>query len=145
MKTEKVARIARCRAAWNKDHGGVLLTGEYGRSDHNGSHYRVVADGGNEYNGRKQWILSRASGGNYCLEDAAMSVAVALVLGVGVGPDEDDIHESSWNGNWEKVARMKGWTLYSWEAANTVVLIPNETVAKEILDDYHKRMAEGTW
>ena len=127
-----IALVARIRAAWNKDGGGVLLTGEYGKCDHNGSHYRVVVDGGNEYHGRKQWVISRCNGGGYALNDEAMASAVAQVLDVPLGFKEDEVHNNSWGANWKEIARKHGWTLYEWECANTVVMIPDEETAKNI-------------
>ena len=130
-----IALIARARAAWNKDGGGVLLTGEYTKSDHNGSHFRVLVDGGNVYDGKKHWIIARASGGGYALNDEAMAEAVSLVLGIPRGYKDSEVHYSAWNANWSKIAKENGWTLYSWENANTVVMIPNAEVSQKIIEE----------
>ena len=50
-----VAIVARARAAWNKNGGGVLLTGQHLRNDKNGEYYRVVVDGGNMCRGTRPW------------------------------------------------------------------------------------------
>jgi hypothetical protein len=140
MKSNKtpIGLIARARAAWNKDKGGVVLTGKWGKNDHNGSHYRVVVDGGNVWHGREQWVLSRASGGFYSLRDSAMARAVAQVLGVSVGiKEEEDISDCEWNWNWDKIAKKHGWTLYAWREADTVVMIPNEEAAELAIASYN--------
>lgn len=140
MKSKKkpIGLIARARAAWNKDKGGVVLTGKWGKNDHNGSHYRVVVDGGNVWHGREQWVLSRASGGNYSLRDTAMASAVAQVLGVRVGcKEEEEISDCEWNWNWEKIAKKHGWTLYAWREADTVMMVPNEEAAELAVAAYN--------
>jgi len=124
---------ARARAAWNKDKGGVLLSGEYTKGDHNGNHYRVLVDGGNRYDGRFHWIIARASGGGYCLKDEAMAAAVSAVLCIPMGDGEDDIRYDNWNSNWSKIAKKNGWTLLDWSAsANTIALIPSDDTAAKI-------------
>lgn len=130
-----VAMIARARAAWNREDGGIVLQGQYTKSDQNGSHYRVLVDGGNVYGGRAHWVIARASGGNYSLPDAAMSSAVSSVLNVPLGIGDDDVHYCNWNANWKDIARKNGWTLLEWgEQADVVVMYPDKATAEKILE-----------
>lgn len=127
-----VAIVARARAAWNKDGGGVLLTGRYLRQDKDGEHYRVVVDGGNMCRGKPLWVLSRAHGGNYCLRDEAMALAVAAVIGV----SQSELGYE-WGDGWKETARAHGWTLLDWGApADTIALIPSDAVAKRAKEEY---------
>lgn len=132
-----IGLVARARAAWNRERGGVVLTGKWGRCDAYGNHYRVVVDGGNQCNGRDTWVISRASGGNYSLRDHAMADAVAQVLGVQCGIHEDEIRYRNWNPNWTEIAAKRGWTLYAYEFADTVVLIPDEQAAECAVASYN--------
>lgn len=132
-----MALVARARAAWNKDRGGVLLTGQFLKNDKDGSHYRVLVDGGNKYHGKVQWVLARANGGGYSLEDEGMASAVAAVLGVKCGSDPCEINYDTWGSNWRDVAKANGWTLLDWGApAGNIALIPSDEVAKKILEEY---------
>jgi len=127
-----VVLVARARAAWNKDGGGVLLTGRYLRNDKDGEHYRVVVDGGNTCRGKPLWVLSQAHGGNYCLRDEAMAMAVAAVIGV-----SSRELECEWCYGWKERARALGWTLLDWGApADTIALIPSDAVAKRAKEEY---------
>lgn len=132
-----MALIARARAAWNKDRGGVLLTGQFLKDDKDGSHYRVLVDGGNKRHGKVQWILARAHGGGYSLDDEGMASAVAAVLGVKCGSGPGEINYDNWGSNWRDVAKANGWTLLDWDApAGNIALIPGDEVAKKILQEY---------
>ena len=132
-----VALIARARAAWNRLNGGVLLRGEFGKCDHNGNHFRVLVDGGNFHRGRVQWVIAKASGGGYSLEDEAMATAVASVLGVECGYGDGDVHYNDYaEDNWKKVAKANGWTLLSWKGDYVIAMWPDEATAKKVLEEY---------
>ena len=125
-KKEPMDLVARARAAWNRNGGGIILTGQYTKSNNEGNHYRVLLDGGNTWHGKKLWVMSRASGANYSLKDSAMSTAVSMVLHVPCGIKDDEVHYDTWNSNWVDIAKKNGWTMYQYEHADTIVLIPNE-------------------
>jgi len=132
-----IALIARARAAWNKDKGGVLLTGQFTKSDKDGSHYRVLVDGGNPRSGRVQWVIATAHGGGFSLEDEGMAAAVAAVIGVRCGSAPSEVNYDTWGSNWRDVAKANGWTLLDWDApAGNIALIPSDEVAKKILQEY---------
>ena len=131
---------ARIRAACNREHGGIVLTCQRMPNDENGSHVRVLLDGGNMEGNDPRWVLSYAYGGGYDYDCEAMSGAVASVIGVKC--DMSDPHKldySNWNlHNWPAVAKENGWTLYMWETAKTVVLIPDEAKAESIRKGFEK-------
>lgn len=118
-----VPKIAQLRAATNS--GGILLTVEQTKSDHNGRHYRTLLDGGNYCNGRALWVLGRASGGGYDVQAAALAEAVRAVI----GGDAIRWHN---RGEWQTIAQEAGWTLFVYGDA-AVVLIPSAQVAQQIM------------
>lgn len=131
---------ARIRAACNREHGGIVLTCQRMPSDENGSHVRVLLDGGNMEGDDPRWVLSYAYGGGYDYYCEAMATAVAFVIGVKTGMDDPHkLDYSNWSlRNWPAVAKENGWTLYMWETAKTVVLIPDEAKAEEIRKGFAK-------
>lgn len=136
-KKKPIALIARARAAWNKDNGGVLLTGEFLRCK-DGNRYRVLVDGGNRYHGKATWVISSASGAGYSLEDEAMATAVASVIGVECGCSDDKVQYSNWGANWKEIAKKAGWTLLDWgAAAGNIALIPSDDLAKKIQQEFN--------
>ena len=136
----EVVMTARIRAACNREHGGIVLTCQRMPSDENGSHVRVLLDGGNMEGDDPRWVLSYAYGGGYDYDCEAMATAVASVIGVKTGMnDSHKLDYSNWSlRNWPEVAKENGWTLYMWETAKTVVLIPDEDKADKIRKGYAK-------
>lgn len=133
-----VVMTARIRAVCNREHGGIVLTCQRMPSDENGSHVRVLLDGGNMEGNDPRWVLSYAYGGGYDYECEAMASAVAAVIGVRLGlDDQHKLDYTNWSvHNWPSVAKENGWTLYMWECARTVVLIPDEAKSEEIRKGY---------
>ena len=127
---EKVHEIARKRAAWNRNGGGVLLTAENTGNDYNGVHWRVIVDGGNRWNGRVSWIAGRAMGGGYDVRGAAMAEAVRGIIGAGA----DLIDWSTCPHTWRERLAPLGWSLLYWgNDFEALALVPSEAVAAEIL------------
>ena len=139
-KNLEVVMTARIRAVCNKEHGGVILTCQRMPDDAEGRHVRVLLDGGNMEGGDPRWVLSYAYGGGFDYYCSAMSSAVASVIGVKLGMgDPHKLDYSNWDiHNWPAVAKENGWTLYMWETAKTVVLIPDEAKAEKIRKGFAK-------
>lgn len=140
----EVVMTARIRAVCNREHGGIILTCQRMRQDEDGTHVRVLLDGGNMEGDDPRWVLSYAYGGGYDYDCSAMSSAVAAVIGVRLGMgDPHRLDYSNWSiHNWPSVAKENGWTLYMWETAKTVVLIPDEAKAEKIrkgVEEYQKK------
>ena len=130
---------ARIRAVCNKSLGGIVLTCDCFKEDGEGSHVRILVDGGNICDGEPVWVLSYAYGGNYDIECSAMASAVASVIGAKVGScDKDRIDDSNWSvHNWPEIAKKHGWRLFMWEPAKTVVLIPYANKCKSIKNKWN--------
>lgn len=137
MTTKEVQKIGRFRAYWNRNEGGVILTTEMTGNDGNGVHWRALLDGGNRSGGRMTWVVGRASGGGYNVQDCALAEGVRGITGA-EGVDWHNPRE------WVALCKAAGWKMHLYDGAGACVLIPSERVAAEIAAEIEaERKAAG--
>lgn len=140
-KAQEAQRVARWRAFWNRNGGGVLLTPIGGKTQC-GVAWRCLVDGGNRWGGRYRWVAGSAHGGGYDVRGAAMAVAVRGI----VAPELEGINtrlDGGNRGHWREVLAEIGWTCYDYGEDASIILIPMAKVAEKIGDEIVKEQEGG--